>query len=691
MEIDDDNPQSSSGGAAANAGVEFQQRVAAWCLVIMHCKSDPKALLDLPETGPIIAVRFEARTFVDDLVLVTEKAGEVFVQIKRRVTLSDASDSDFVSTLEQFVRQYVAQHGTGYYILAVPSTASVTIRNTLRSLLDQLRLNSDAWKTNPLSKAEERCIAAHRAVVEKLYKARAGTEIDDGTMLAFSRRVFIREFALTPGMGHEIAALTLLGRDASVPPELIWAYLIAQSLRFAAERSSVTRDDLAQLIGPYFKPSPATPELAIKLAIKIDGIMPAGREVVVIEDFPKPKALAIVEFYRFELDGTRRLRFKGDRCIWASAPDGSRVLHRSATMDGMERWIDKHASAFGDRDVLLIPANDIEAEVHSPAAQIHGSLLEKIVSENESLLKCLHCGKPLSQAVMTLVEIDDDDTERAVGTVHDGCLRPIDRVLGQVKCPAFEGHEYLKKFDVDLWLQHRLHGQSAFYARIDAKLGGRCVVAWNKRNEQFRENSYCIEVTLSDGTTRHMTSRGLLDRYDLEEATKRAAFVNSHFRDAIIAGDPHCYTSVNFTYGPESLLLRIKEPEEALLECREARVVPYTVALGRRYERDSMFYAPLCRLVRADNEKPVLLGGCQLLLTNPFRLPELIRNWHNAGIELPDYEIRILETDNDIDRLFEELFAHGEQPIIDPICDRAGNLVAGYSIIDHSTMKNPWD
>ena len=116
MATDDEDQQSKAGGAATNAGVEFQQRVAAWCLVIMHCGSDPRALLDLLETGPVLAVRFEAKTPIDDVVLVTESAGEVFVQVKRRVSLSEAVDSDFVGTLEQFVCQYVAHNDSGYCV-----------------------------------------------------------------------------------------------------------------------------------------------------------------------------------------------------------------------------------------------------------------------------------------------------------------------------------------------------------------------------------------------------------------------------------------------------------------------------------------------------------------------------------------------------------------------------------------------
>ena len=693
MPTDDEEQQSSAGGAATNAGVEFQQRVAAWCLVLMHCASDPKALLDLPDTGSITTVRFEAKTPIDDVVLVTERDREILIQAKRRVSLSEAAGSDFVSTLDQFVSQYAAHPDAGYYVLAVPPDTSGRIRNTFRKLLDALRLNPDAWRDNPLSKSDETCIAIYRAVLQQLFRGR-GLVFDERTILAFSRRVFVRELAVTAGLGHETAALTLLGRDARVAPELLWSYLIGQSLRFAAKRASVTRASLGELIAPYFAPgAAATPELSMKLAVKVNGAMPAGREVILVKGFVKDDALSIMEFYRFDEDGRKRLRFKGDIAFWNDdvVPDGSKLLHRSATMAGMKRWIKDHVADFAGQDVYIMAANDIEAEVHSAFAKAHSALLERMASEAVHLLSCVHCGKPMSQAWMTMVELDDENNPPGVGPVHDGCLQPADRVIGQANCPEFEGREYLKKFDVNRWIELRLHGQGAFNASVGTRTGAPAFIGWNPKNEGFRQDSYCVEISLSDGTTRHATSRSSLDRYNLEEATKRAKFMDSRFKKSIQARDPDCYTSVNFTYGPESLLLRIKEPDESLLECREARVVPYTPALGRRYQQDLMFYAPLCRLVSADDEKPVLLRGCQLVLTDPFRLPDLMQTWRNAALEIPDYEIRILETDNDVDRWFGELLSAGEEPVIDPICDRDGNLVGGFFVHDVSKLLNPWD
>ena len=431
----------------------------------------------------------------------------------------------------------------------------------------------------------------------------------------------------------------------------------------------------------------------MKLAVKISGTVPAGREVILVEGFPEEKDLAIMEFYRFDDDGRRRLRFNEDVAFWNDevVPNGSKLLHRSATVAGMERWVEERASDFADRDVYVLPANDIEREAHSSFAQAHSALLERMASETADLLTCVHCGKPMSQVQMMLVELDDENNPSAVGPVHDGCLLPADRVIGEMQCPAFEGREYLKKFDVYRWIELRLHGQGAFNAGIGTRMGKPATIGWNPKNEGFRENSYCIEIALSDGTARHVTSRSSLDRYNQEEATKRASFVNAQFRKAVSARDPCCYTSVNFTYGRESLLLRIKEPDESLLKCCEARVVPYTLALGRSYQQDLMFYAPLCRLVRTDSEKPVLLRGCQLVLTDPFRLPVLMHSWQNAGLEIPEYEMRISETDEDVDRWFGELFSAGEEPIIDPICDRDGNLVGGFFVADISKSANPWD
>ena len=130
----------SGGGSATQGGVNFQNRVAAW--VCTHILAERSALPIGPAGVPAYA-RFETPEPVDDILIGTTTDGRSFVQAKRTINLSRASDSEFASAIDQFVRQYLsnlqssgveAQHrnplspGQDRFVLATTSMASQPIR-----------------------------------------------------------------------------------------------------------------------------------------------------------------------------------------------------------------------------------------------------------------------------------------------------------------------------------------------------------------------------------------------------------------------------------------------------------------------------------------------------------------------------------------------------------------------------------
>lgn len=51
------------------------------------------------------------------------------------------------------------------------------------------------------------------------------------------------------------------------------------------------------------------------------------------------------------------------------------------------------------------------------------------------------------------------DCSHKAGMIHKECLRPIDRILGIAKIPNIDKHDYLKNFDVALWIKLLLNGR----------------------------------------------------------------------------------------------------------------------------------------------------------------------------------------------------------------------------------------
>jgi hypothetical protein len=141
-----------------------------------------------------------------------------------------------------------------------------------------------------------------------------------------------------------------------------------------------------------------------------------------------------------------------------------------------------------------------------------------------------------------------------------------------------------------------------------------------------------------------------------------------------------CYTTANRYFGPHSQLLTQKDADEDIVECTGASAVKYTERVGRLYPQERQYYAPLLFLVDAETEAPILIKSCFVLLTNPLTLGNAIANWRESGVDIPDYEVHIVENDRDFDVEVSKAFLGGIGVVIDPLFDRSGELIRGYVV-----------
>lgn len=91
------------GGAAAQAGLDYQNRVAAY--LATQILAERRDLKNLPPGKPTF-LRCETEEPVDDILLGTDKGGFAFIQVKRSVTLNKGLTS-LSLVIDQFVRQYI--------------------------------------------------------------------------------------------------------------------------------------------------------------------------------------------------------------------------------------------------------------------------------------------------------------------------------------------------------------------------------------------------------------------------------------------------------------------------------------------------------------------------------------------------------------------------------------------------------
>nr|NJM01866.1 hypothetical protein [Desulfobacula sp.] len=689
--------KNTGGGAATNAGIDYQQRVAAWFLAMVFTRTGVSPLLGLPDGLDIESVAYENEACVDDLNIKCSNDFTLYLQIKRRICLSTSEQSDFWRSMDQFVRQFViGRDSTELYILATSADSSGAIKRTLKKLTDSCRLNPRAFSENPLSKAERDVLSTYNSIIVALYKKHTSTDMMQAEFIHFTQRVYFCVLDVEEGGVHEVAAKTLMAPLLRVSPDLIWALLIRNSLHYAKSRFSVTSVVLKKLLNPYYvEESDRTHREAIsdddhwRLIAKGTSRFCTGKELVLVESFIPELDFIILEFFRFDANCIKRVAFTASEIIWGPDRTTTKVVCRMATEEGMRRYCEENAGFFKDKRLAILPAKGIEQVEETPCARLHAELCAKVFQDRKGIDKCLHCGKPLSQHLVTIVEVDDLETPPGVGGVHDECLRPVDRVLGRLQFPFFERLDFLRYFDVSKWAKLLVKGQCLFGNTEQArgKLGSVTIIGWNPENEEWQDFDYCVKVNLKDGNSRYLTTRGKLTRYPKQAAEAAAAKGNTVFADARAKNDPHCYTSLNWTYGQYSTLLSIKEEEEDCIECVSAEVVRYTEHIGREYATDVEFYTPLLYLTTGENQSLFILKDHLVFLTSPLDVERFLQNWREAGFSVNTYEIRIVESDLFFDKMVSEAFLSGGGVAVDPLLDRNGQLVKGYIVVDMETAE----
>lgn len=164
-----------------NAGINYQQRVAAQFLSLMLTDSSLEPWLSGSE-GILESIRFESSDEIDDLVLENDQGDNYYIQIKRTISLSSKQNSHFYKVIMQFVGEYISTGGKGKYYLAISSSASSSIGDRLRRILDNIR-NNQKIDGLYLNKTDQSILDTFLSAISFAYKARLTTEISDTDLL----------------------------------------------------------------------------------------------------------------------------------------------------------------------------------------------------------------------------------------------------------------------------------------------------------------------------------------------------------------------------------------------------------------------------------------------------------------------------------------------------------------------------
>lgn len=684
-----------AGGQATNSGIDYQQRIAAWCLINQFSKFDISIYFDQIEEKLIITkTHFETGEYIDDINLTCENDKTIFLQIKRSISLSNRESSDFYKTIKQFVQEFIKNEKTkNYFGLITTSDASSKITNDLKKIVVSIRLSSESFKDNPLNESEKDTFDKFKSVFEVIYEQLTKRKATQETFNAFSKRIFVGVIDAEVGHTVEISSYMLLKSIGFSKPELIWSILIKNSLVYASSRLSIDNNKLEEIFNRYLEDEKDIPTDKdqiewLKTNIVDQGEYPTAKEVLFIESFIDDVDFMVVELYRFEDDCKIKNSFYENKIIIANGEEWN-VIQRFATMTGLERFLEENPELYKDKKVAIIPANDIHTVENSECAKLHKVYLKSLIDKNPNILLCLHCGKQCGEEDSLIVEIEDRDTPPACGIAHRKCIRSIDRILGSVKIPAEKSSVHLDSFDYKLWVSLIIKGQGMLNMLKDSPRlihGRESIIAWNSNEEYDSDYSYCVKFIHEDGSTSYSYQRSRIERLNKFQAQEHVELFKRVQEKQIKENDPLCVLSTSKMTAPYSELLKIKKPEDKILEIKSAEVAKYSKLIAKAFDKDIFHYAPMCLIRDSENETIINLSNVVPIISDPLRIDEFYDNWKLIGFELEKVELKIIKSDKDFDYYMRMIFGDDMVPIIDPLFDKNFQLVSGFPVTEYDKL-----
>lgn len=450
---------------ATNAGIDFQQRVAAYMMILMEFDMDISLVLQLNSNDIIKGLNFEACESIDDLVITLDSGKKIYFQMKRTISLSDGADSEFYGVCEQFVKQYLKQNEDDIaYILATRSETSKYITIKLKRILDGIRLAGNLQIVNELNQEERKIYDKMCNNIKTIYKDIKKLDISDKDLLNIFLRIYVELFDIESGEEYEKTIKMILFKLVGVDVELFWRTLISKAVEYGANRRYLSKENLKEQCKPYLKEnkeanSEFTEPFFKKswkegfrdIQVQIDYVIAVPtketKEAMKLEN----ETVFVFELYRFD-DSKKKESLKyvsPDRMKWKGGFEFE-VWFRCATQERCHNYIEHElAEKIGDSyEVVIWPIKE-----HLDCTDVellHKDVLLKSLNNQKDCI-CANCGKAIFDNKSYLIEIDNEEYSDTVGMVHHNCIRPVDRIIGELIMPKIEDYSYLKHFDISSW------------------------------------------------------------------------------------------------------------------------------------------------------------------------------------------------------------------------------------------------
>jgi hypothetical protein len=674
---------------ATNAGIDYQQRISAYFMTCLLMDHSLNHILSTNDHSKIKSIQLEGSDYIDDLIITTESNAKLFFQVKRKLSFSNRLDGELYGVVEQFVRQHFSDHYRGKYVLVTTSSSSDKITQRMRRLLNAIRSAGDNTYRSTLTKLDLVLLQELEVMISKATESAYGIILDSAQLHEIMSQMYVDLIDIQSGEQLEKIIFQQLVSYVNVDSELFFGHLISAALTFASNRQSISKGYLEELLGSYLlkHSSPfEKPDIHYDVDFAVDRDVLICRSQELCDIFTiqnnalEKEVLFILELFRFESDGSKRMKYEFPNHAIMSSGVNLEILHRAATNTGSIRWLEEHLDP-EQYELVIVEADEEHKSVGDKTNKLHYDWMKQSFNHHIADFLCLNCGEKILTEEAVILEIDCERTSPKVGGCHTGCINPTDRVLGRFQMPEFKSNEHIENFDYGRWID-ALKRSCSVFASMD--FNRPATILWTRDYNKNNKNDYAVRFNLENGDFVISLKRGKVERFSKEKLELRIKEMNQLIEDGLAKNNPFCYTPDLSKFGNYEYLKANISMNEELIACKSVEAVKYNSSYSEMFDLGENYYAPLVYFMKDDEF--LVYEGLILMISDITKYAYYRDNWAKLGLNLEGFNAITVYNDEEFDKLALQVLDTPHVLAVDPRFGRNLELISGAIIGDMRTF-----